>query len=293
MAIDGQAREGSPRPLDWDAATYDRVADPQESWAREIIARMDLKGDEVVLDAGCGSGRVTALLLQALPRGRVIGVDASPAMIARARAALAAELDCGRLALFEQSLLGLALPEAVDAVFSCAVFHHIHDHDRLFARLHDALVPGGRLVAQCGGAGNIARFHAHAQEVARRAPFADYLAGMRSPWYYAGPEETSERLHAAGFVEVRCRLEPRPVRPAALHDFVGKVCLNYHAARLRELAGAQEGERLAAQFTEAVVRALGERPLIDYVRLNIQARARSAPECTGAGIHRGAEDASG
>lgn len=261
------------RPLDWDAGAYDRLAAPQEAWAREIIARMRLKGDEVLLDAGCGSGRVTRLLLEALPRGRVVAVDASPSMVGRARANLEREIARGRLSVHEQDLLALALSERVEVIFSCAVFHHIHDHARLFARLHAALLPGGRLVAQCGGRGNIKGLRGLIDRVAARAPFAAHLRTMGSPWHYAGAEETAALLRAAGFQHVRCWLEPRPATPAQARGFLGSVCLNYHAAHLRSRLGPHEGERLAAALTDAVIAAAGEPLVIDYVRLNIEASA--------------------
>ncbi|MHB8492173.1 MAG: class I SAM-dependent methyltransferase, partial [Solirubrobacteraceae bacterium] len=184
-------------PLDWDAATYDRVADPQEVWAREIIARMELRGDELVLDAGCGSGRVTCLLLEELPRGGVLAVDASPAMVERAREALSTALPA-RVTVERQDLLELTVRDPVDAIFSCAVFHHIHDHERLFARLRAALAPGGRLVAQCGGEGNIDAFRHISEEIAARPPYGEYLADMPSPWNYAGPQLTEARPGGAG-----------------------------------------------------------------------------------------------
>ena len=56
-------------PVDWDAATYHRVADNQEEWGTEVLERLELEGDETVLDAGCGSGRVTRLLLERAARG--------------------------------------------------------------------------------------------------------------------------------------------------------------------------------------------------------------------------------
>ena len=73
---------------DWDAASYDRVSDPQLGWALEQLERLPLAGDEVVLDAGCGSGRVTALLADRVPRGKVYAVDVAPSMVEHARAAL-------------------------------------------------------------------------------------------------------------------------------------------------------------------------------------------------------------
>jgi trans-aconitate 2-methyltransferase len=258
-------------PLDWDAATYDRVADPQEAWAREIIARLDPRGDEVVLDAGCGSGRVTQLLLERLPQGRVIAVDASPAMVARAgerlaRAGERAQVRC-------EDLLELRLPERVDAVFSCAVFHHVHDHERLFARLHAALRTGGRLVAQCGGEGNIAHFRAIADEVAARPPYAEHLAAMPAPWHYATVAETEARLRATGFAEIRCSTEAKPTIPSDARAFAGSVLLNYHLERLRERLSAEEARELGGAFVEDVLAHAGEPLELRYVRLNIEATA--------------------
>ncbi len=135
---------------DWDASAYERLSAPIEAMGRDVLSRLELDGGETVLDAGCGTGRVTAALVERLPRGRVIAVDGSPAMVAEARRRLPDAVE-----VREADLLELELPEAVDAIVSTATFHWIADHDRLFARLRDALVPGGRLVAQCGGAGNV------------------------------------------------------------------------------------------------------------------------------------------
>src|SRR5205814_4879583 len=104
---------------DWDASTYERVSDPQVEWARAVLDRLPLRGDETVLDAGCGSGRVTRLLLEHLPEGRVIGVDASASMIEQAREALPDD----RTELIVSDLLDLELTEPVDAVFSNATLH--------------------------------------------------------------------------------------------------------------------------------------------------------------------------
>src|SRR5215216_1662812 len=135
-------------PRDWDATAYERLSAPLEAMGREVLQRLELDGDETVLDAGCGTGRVTAVLAERLPRGRVIAVDGSPAMVEEARRRLPASVD-----VREADLLELELEEPVDAVISTATFHWIRDHDRLFRRLRDVLVPGGRLVAQCGGEG--------------------------------------------------------------------------------------------------------------------------------------------
>jgi trans-aconitate 2-methyltransferase len=127
---------------DWDAATYDRIANPQARWGTSILDRLPLRGDERVLDAGCGSGRVTQLLLERLPRGSLVALDASAQMIEVARGRLAADADRVE---FVQADLSRPLPvdPPVDAILSTATFHWIADHDALFAHLAAILRPGG------------------------------------------------------------------------------------------------------------------------------------------------------
>lgn len=214
-------------PRDWDAVSYDRVSDPQVAWAGRVLDRLPLTGDETVLDAGCGSGRVTRMLLERLPRGRVVAVDAAPSMVEQARAALG-----DRATVFQSDLQELTVPESVDAVFSNAVFHWVPDHDRLFQRLFAALKPGGRLVAQCGGMGNIERVHAIAREVALEKPYAEHLAGWQGPWNFATPERTRERLLAATFEQVETWLEPSPVHPPESVEYLRTVVLGHHLLAL-------------------------------------------------------------
>ncbi|MFL5680306.1 MAG: class I SAM-dependent methyltransferase [Chloroflexota bacterium] len=140
---------------DWNAATYDRIANPQARWGAAVLDRLPLAGDERVLDAGCGTGRVTEALIERLPRGSVVALDASPAMIAEARRRLESYGD--RIEYVTADLSRpLPIDGTVDAVLSTATFHWVLDHDALFAHLAAVMRPGGRLVAQCGGAGNIA-----------------------------------------------------------------------------------------------------------------------------------------
>ncbi len=251
------------RTTDWKASDYHRVAAPQEAWAREQLERLPLRGNEAVLDAGCGSGRVTGLLLERLPEGRVIGVDGSPAMIEEARANLASWGD--RVELVLSDLCELELANPADAAFSNATFHWISDHDRLFRSLRGALVPGARLVAQCGGEGNV-RTYREAIEVAAADPrFAPAFAGWPHPWNFAGTEETERRLHEAGFEQVRCWLQEKVVEPEDGRAFISAVGLAAHHERLQ----AQDREA----FTDAVLAALPQPLVLHYVRLNIEAVA--------------------
>jgi trans-aconitate 2-methyltransferase len=246
---------------DWDAQTYDRVSDPQFEWGLEVLERLALEGDEAVLDAGCGSGRLTAELIARLPRGRVVAVDASPSMVELTRQRLR-ETDRAVVA----DLAQLEIGEQVDAVFSTATFHWIPDHDALFRRLQAVLRPGGRLIAQCGGAGNLTGFHGEGlASVAQQERFAPYFADWAGPWNFATPQDTERRLAAAGFAEVVCSLQDRPVRPDEPLAFITTVCLGHHLERLPD--------GLRKPFAEAVLEAAGGDDLeVDYVRLNISAR---------------------
>lgn len=239
--------------------TYDRISDPQLQWAREQLARLELTGGEVVLDAGCGSGRVTAELAERVPRGRVYAVDVAPSMVEHAQAALGE-----RATVLRQDLVELQLPEPVDAIFSNATFHWIHDHDALFRALHRTLKPGGQLVAQCGGRGNIDAFRTLAEAIAGEQPFAPHFDGWERPWNYATDADTAERLDRAGFADISCWLEPKSVTPADARSFVQTVCLVRHLDPLPD--------ELRAPFVERVLARAGEPLVLEYVRLNMTAR---------------------
>jgi ubiquinone/menaquinone biosynthesis C-methylase UbiE len=255
---------------DWDAARYHRISSPQFDWGQRVIARLQPAAGERVLDLGCGTGRLTALIQRALAGGRAVGLDASGAMLAVARASDVVE--AGRQPAYVRGS-GVALPfrGAFDAVFSSATLHWIHDHDAVFASVRDALKPGGRFVAQCGGKGNLQRLLSRAAELMTSRAYAPYYDDWRDPWHFADAETTVGRLERAGFTGVEAWLEEAPVElPSgpAYSEFVSCVCIRHHL------------ERLPLNLREPFVNELSEpaardpRPfLLDYRRLNITARA--------------------
>ena len=244
---------------DWNAGVYDRISDPQHTWAMEQLARLHLNGDETVLDAGCGSGRVTAELLDRVPHGRVYAVDVAPSMVAHTQERLG-----DRVTALRQDLVELSLPEPVDVVFSNATFHWVPDHDALFAALYRTLKPDGRLIAQCGGLGNIDDFRRLADEVATEPPFAPSFATWRGPWNYADAPVTAQRLTRAGFSDVQTWLEPRDVVLDDPRPFIQTVCLVRHLDLL-------SGEQREA-FVDRVLERAGTPLTLHYVRLNLTAR---------------------
>jgi trans-aconitate 2-methyltransferase len=245
-------------PRDWDAATYDRVAAPQTRWGGAVLERLPLTGDETVLDAGCGSGRVTEQLADRLPDGRVIALDASPSMIEEARRRLARFGDRIEYVVADLNapfeLLGGAL---VDAILSTATFHWVPDHAALFRHLAAVIRPGGRLVAQFGGAGNIASV---------KAIVASIGDGWLGPAHYETVEATTERLTAAGFVEIEAWLQPEPTRFEPGEPF---------ETFLRTVILGPQVDRLPVDERDAYVHEVASRmaePVVDYVRLNVDAR---------------------
>ena len=247
-------------PRDWDAAGYERLAAPLTAMGADVLDRLVLRGDETVLDAGCGTGNVTRVLHERLPRGRVIAVDAAPSMIQQARELLPPSVDV-RLA----DLLELTLDEPVDAVLSTATFHWIGDHERLFANIHSLLEPGGRLVAQCGGHGNVEQVKQAGFGAAADERFAPYVGGWDGDWTFAAPEATERRLRAAGFTDVWCWLRRVDVDPGDPAGYLGAICLGSFLARLPA--------DLHEPFVQAALEWLPDPLTIHYVRLNILARA--------------------
>jgi trans-aconitate methyltransferase len=256
-------------PTEWDAASYHRLADPQFEWGLKVLGRLSLRGDEVVMDAGCGSGRLTEALLERLPQGRVIAIDRSIQMLDEARKTL--DRFGNRVRYVVADIERIVLDERVHVVFSTATFHWIHDHDMLFRHLYACLIPGGRLHAQSGGGPNLARIHARAAGLLAEAPYQERFIGWRDPWNFQNDASTRERLERAGFTDVHTALE---LAPTVIADrerykaFLRTVILRAHVARIGD-------EALAEQFLERMTE-LGAEDVpafsLDYVRLNLEAR---------------------
>jgi trans-aconitate 2-methyltransferase len=264
---------------EWDAGEYEELSAPQTRWGIEVLERLGARGDEVAMDAGCGTGRVTELLLAKLPEGSIFAVDGSQAMVEAARRRFAGE---PRVRVERQDLLSLEVEEPVDLIFSTATFHWIADHDRLFERLAGALKPGGRLVAQCGGEGNIARATRATQETLEEERFRDYFEGWQDDKYYADPQTTARRLEAAGFEEIETWLHDEVAAFGSVEElarFLAAVVLGGHLERLPE----EERGPFAAAVAEKI-KAVDGTPALDYVRLNIVAR-RSALSREGEGTN--------
>jgi trans-aconitate 2-methyltransferase len=248
------------RTVDWDAASYVRLSTPQQSWAQEVLARLELAGDETVVDLGCGAGLITERLVARVPRGRVIAVDASSTMAHATRARLG-----DRVAVVVADLHHFTCPEPADVLFSTATLHWVPDHARLWRHLHGLLRSGGRLAVQYGGAGNIPGVEDAMAELAARAPFAGYLAPFRSPWTFDTVDTAQREVAAAGFTDVRVWSERRQARPP---DMLAFLATSVAVTELDRLPAD-----LHSRYTAALFETLQFPGELAYVRLNVDARA--------------------
>jgi trans-aconitate 2-methyltransferase len=262
---------------DWDAARYDRVSNPQLEWGRRVTARLAPVPGERILDLGCGTGRLTVEIAMAASGGQVVGLDPSAAMLAVARQATPALTSAVKPASLSYARgNGSALPFAgvFDAVFSNATLHWIADHDSVFRSVYNALRPGGRFVAQCGGGPNLARLYSRAASLMRNSAFVRFFGGWRNPWHFVLPDATRPALLRAGFDVIDASLEDAPVTfgdPEAYSEFLECVCVRHHLEHLpKDLHSG-----FLSQLTSA---ALSDDPplTLDYWRLNIHARRPAA-----------------
>jgi trans-aconitate 2-methyltransferase len=260
------------RPADsreWNAVAYDRHSKPQFHWGQKVLSQLRLRGDECVLDAGCGSGRLTRILAEGLPRGRVVGVDLSRNMVQHARQNL---VDLGpRVEFVAADIVALPFHSCFDGIVSTAAFHWVLDHDELFANLYAVLRPSGWLHAQCGGGPNLARLRAHVNELSSASKFAPSLRGFREPWFFDDAKCAADRLRHAGFVDVETSLEEAPVHAASadeFKDYLRAFILHQHLESLpNETTKTEFVDHLTAMHAD------DDPPwTLDYWRLNLRGR---------------------
>lgn len=202
----------------WNPEEYARNARFVAELGMPVVDLLAPAAGERILDLGCGDGYLTARLAA---RGcEVVGVDASAAQVEAARrAGVRAEVRAAEALDFE---------DAFDAVFSNATLHWVRDADRAIAAVWRALKPGGRFVAEMGGAGCVGRIREGlAAALARRG--VDF--GRLDPWYFPSAEEYGARLAAAGFRVETITWFPRPTPlPGAMRAWLETFALSFTAA---------------------------------------------------------------
>jgi trans-aconitate methyltransferase len=182
----------------WNAADYAANSAAQQIWARELIAQLHLRGDERILDVGCGDGKVTAELARAVLKGSVAGIDASPEMIRFARKTFPPGKH-PNLKFQVMDARHIRLARRFDVVFSSSVLHWVDDHPAFLRGAAACLRPGGRLVVSCGGKGNAQDVFVALRPEMRLKQWCKFFRKMPKPYFFHSPAEYEKWLPRFGF----------------------------------------------------------------------------------------------
>lgn len=196
------------QPAKWNAADYAANSVVQQTWARELIARLKLRGHEHLLDVGCGDGKVTAEIARALPGGSATGVDASAEMIAFARKTFPARKN-PNLTFHVRDARKVGFDHQFDLIFSNAALHWVDDHQAFLRGAATCLRSGGRLVVSCGGRGNAHDVFVALRPELRLRRWRPFFRRMPRPYFFYSPEDYERWLPRFGFKTIRVRLAPK------------------------------------------------------------------------------------
>jgi trans-aconitate 2-methyltransferase len=192
----------------WDPTDYDRSSSAQYNWAMTLIDGLDLKGDERILDIGCGDGKVTAHLAGLVPNGSVLGVDLSGEMISFAKTKYLSEKH-PNLSFKIGDASRLSFQEEFDQVVSFACLHWVKDHLPVLGGVRRSLKPGGKMLFQFGGKGNAARILDLTHDLVKSPRWIEYFRDFSFPYNFYGPEEYGIWLASAGLLPRRLELVPK------------------------------------------------------------------------------------
>ena len=205
-------KENSPSPpFVWDAETYDEVSNTHEKWARNIILSRTWSGKEIIMDAGCGSGRITKILSTLVPCGKIYAIDIDENMIKKAKDNLK---DFENVKVIQSNLLDInfnKIYSKFNIIFSNAVLHWVLDHYKVFKNFYDILFSDGQLLIQCGGYGNLQNAISTFNIVKDSADFKSYFSNWKEVWNFAKPDDTERILKEIGYRNIKVYLEDYPV----------------------------------------------------------------------------------
>lgn len=245
-AVSGSHRFPESKAYCWDAEDYAANSSAQFGWGVELMEKLAWRGNERVLDLGCGDGKLSARLAEHAPAGTVTGIDASAQMVTLAHARWVEKTQSPtqsttqRLRFVQMDAQALRFESAFDVVFSNAVLHWVSDHSAVMAGVRRALRPGGRLLLQTPGVGNCAEFVEAVDQVRGRARWRSFFRDFTFPWRFSAVTEYAHWLDRAGLETQRIERIHKDMRhsgPEALVGWMRSTWLPY----LDRLPGAQRG----------------------------------------------------
>jgi trans-aconitate methyltransferase len=253
-----------PSPPQWNPADYAANSAPQQAWARELIAKLNLRGDERILDVGCGDGKVTAELARAVPRGRVTGIDASPPMIDFAREAFPPG-KTPNLDFCVMDAREIRFAQKFDVIFSNAALHWVEDHPAFLRGAAAGLRSSGRLLVSCGGKGNAQDVFLVVRAEMRRKRWREFFRKLEKPYFFYRLADYEKWLPRFGFRALNVRLAPLDV----VYDGRGRFAAWLRTTWLPYTQRVPEAAR--AEFVAAIAdRYLARHPPDDTGRIHVR-----------------------
>jgi len=284
----------------WDARTYDQVSRlVQYKWGKQVLELRKWRGNEIVMDAGCGSGLLTKQLAKKVTRGKVYAVDIDFNMIKQAKNNLKF-LD--NVEIMQSSFTNIKLPRKIDVIFSNSAFHWIQDHRKAFQNFWKMLklmsisndnsnsnnytAGGGQLLIQCGGHGNLQQTITILEQIIHLAQFKEHFTDWKQPWYFAKTEDTNKLLQEIGYVNTRVYLSSDSIifpNRQIYSKFVKTVVMKPYLDHISQGNDSDNDriDKLKALFLKLFldeVKKCGNKSnsrwFLDFVRLNISAHRR-------------------
>jgi trans-aconitate 2-methyltransferase len=253
----------------WDARSYDNVSsNVQLEWGRKLLEKRKWIGNEIVMDAGAGSGNLTKILADKVPDGQIYAVDADPNMVKRAKSNLSS---CKNVQVIHSSMDKLNLPTEVNVIFSNAALHWVLDLEGVFSHFWHLLKPNGELLSECGGHGNVERPLSVIFRIMQSDQFTEYFVNWKQSWYFPKPDETERLLQKARFRDIQVNLSKRSTSFSDRESFSIFVKTVIMKPFVGHLPDAKKKEQFVEVFLDEFEQS-GEGWLLDFMRLGVFAR---------------------
>lgn len=259
----------------WNASDYAKNSEAQLQWANELIDKLNLQGNESLLDIGCGDGKITAAIAKILKNGSVCGIDASQTMIDFAQANYP-HSHYQNLTFYQMDAKEIHLEQSFDVVFSNAVLHWVKDHLAVLDKVHDHLKPRGKILFQMGGQGNVGELRRVIDEIVQKSEWQAYFVNFTKPTYFYGPKDYLKWLPEMGFEPLRVELIPKDMQHQGKEGLKGWLRTTWFPYT------DQLPEELREPFLEAIVETyLRQFPVdeqgkthVKMIRLEVEAQKR-------------------
>ncbi len=251
----------------WDAKEYAKYSRGQEKWAKGLIAKLAIKGNENILDLGCGDGKITALLAT-LTSGDVVGVDKSEAMVDLAKK------QYPNIIFEVMDARALTLHERFDVVFSNAVLHWVFEHNLVLDGLYQALKPNGKILLQFGGHGNAKIILAVMHKFITKSAYKHYFTDFQFSYYFPNPKAYKVLLKESGFCQFSAKLIDKDMVHDSMDSFKGWIRTTWFP--YTQTLPMEMREQFIDEFSKQYILAvpLDEKGKIhvDMVRLEVEAK---------------------